>query len=170
MWTAASWDASVMGVGGSYRNDSLHRAWRSTDLNVRRVKLSLCDFIGCRAEVLFNGTGSDILNWFTKDRLISSPWEDLKSTGVNFFSIEGDTVLDRRFFINDIYGGCPNDVGWLAVVESKTQAACEWERYSAYPVIVYSAAAGKVRWQDLLTTGANTVGRADYLTIHVDAE
>ena len=46
------------------------------------------------AELIFNGTESDIKDWFNKTRLISSPWEDLKSTSFlgstgRFFSMEG---------------------------------------------------------------------------------
>ncbi|XP_022093382.1 uncharacterized protein LOC110980747 [Acanthaster planci] len=169
MWTAVSWEASMMEAGRNFRDEFLHKAWRSGNLTVRRVKLSLCDFNGSRVELIFNGTGSDILNWFTKDRLLSSPWEDLRSTLVNFFSIEGDTVTGRRFFINNYYGGCLGDRGWLIVVDSMT-SGCNWERPPAYPVILYSKAAGYVSWEDVVTEGANTVGCADYLTIHIDAE
>ncbi|XP_022093381.1 uncharacterized protein LOC110980745 [Acanthaster planci] len=173
MWTAACGDPGVMATAGSCRDDSLHEAWRSGALAVRWVKLSLCDFIGCRAELIFDGTGSDILNWFTKDRLISSPWKDLNSSSeINFFGIEGDVFFQhRRFFINHKYGSCPWDYGWLIVVDSLEMNGCDWERSQAYPIILCSTAEGYVRWEDAVTGGSSAaIARADYLTIHIDAE
>ena len=40
--------------------------------------------------MIFDGSGSDKINWFSHSRLISSPWADLKTSTTNFFSIGGD--------------------------------------------------------------------------------
>ena len=40
--------------------------------------------------LVFDGTGSDNINWFSHSRLISSPWTDLKMSNPNYFSMEGD--------------------------------------------------------------------------------
>ncbi|XP_022101932.1 uncharacterized protein LOC110985301 [Acanthaster planci] len=168
MWTTAAWDASAMGGSGSCRNELLHSAWKNSELVVRRVKLSLYDSSGCRAELVFNGIGSDILNWFSKERLITSPWTDLKSTKTNYFSIRGQTKEDRRFFINHKFGACGGDSGWLAVTESNRPVDCEWERATEdlpYSIISYSRKDSRVDWPVL-----TEVGRADYLTIDVDAK
>ncbi|XP_038070583.1 uncharacterized protein LOC119739645 [Patiria miniata] len=174
MWTAATWNEATLGVGGSWRDDSLYGSWNSGDLNIGRVKLSLYDSSNVsRVELIFNGTGSDVSSWFRKNRLISSPWQDLISTATNYFSIEGDVNEERRFYINHNYGGCPGDKGWLVVTDSQMLTDCQYERPSAeypYPIILYSNTAGKVVWQDVLTTGADTVGRAAYLTIHINVE
>ena len=63
-------------------------------LSFVQVKLSLQRNTEVKAELIFNGTESDIKDWFNKTRLISSPWEDLKSTSFlgstgRFFSMEG---------------------------------------------------------------------------------
>ncbi|XP_038065886.1 uncharacterized protein LOC119735979 [Patiria miniata] len=173
MWTTASWDENTMGVSGSWRDESLHDGWKSGELNIRRVKLSVGDFKGRRVDLIFDGTGTDIHNWFSQERLISSPWEDVESSTPNYFGVEGDTVEDRRFFINNNYGGCSIDQGWLVVTESNSGTDCEWERPSEehpYPIIHYSKSASKVVWHNVLNAGDVTVGRADFLTIHVDAK
>ncbi|XP_038065877.1 uncharacterized protein LOC119735969 [Patiria miniata] len=173
LWTAASWDENTMGVGGNWRDESLRDGWQSGELNVRRVKLSLRDFEGRRADLIFNGTGTDIHNWFSQERLISSPWEDVELSTPNFFGIEGYTLEDRRFYMSNNHGGCGNDQGWLCVTESQVRYDCGWERPSTehpYPVIVYSRLATKVLWNNVVNAADVTVGRADFLTIHVDAE
>ncbi|XP_038071289.1 uncharacterized protein LOC119740154 isoform X1 [Patiria miniata] len=174
MWTAATWDETTMGVGGSWRDDSLYGSWNSGDLDIGRVKLSLCDANnGSGAELIFDGTGSDVSSWFSKDRLISNPWQDLISTATNYFSIYGHPKEDRRFFINRRYGSCVGDYGWLVVTESNSHIDCDWDRSSAeypYPIILYSRTAGNVQWRKVITEGTDTVGRADYLTIHIDVE
>ncbi|XP_038066053.1 uncharacterized protein LOC119736108 [Patiria miniata] len=173
MWTAASWDDNTMGVSGSWRDESLHDSWKSGELSVRRVKLSLHDFEGRRVDLIFNGIGTDIHNWFTQERLISSPWQNLKSSTPDFFSTDGYIQEDRRFYINNIHNSCPGDRGWLVVIDSGITADCAWGRPSTaypYPIILYSRLTGDVLWNNVISAGDVTVGHADFLTIHVDAE
>ncbi|XP_038066531.1 uncharacterized protein LOC119736586 [Patiria miniata] len=178
MWTSMNWTSSYE-ASGHRRNNSLYQAWRNGQLNVRRVKLSLSNSAGVRAELIFNGTGSDIKSWFTQTRLISSPWDDLKSAELTghegsgrIFSIDGDVReqnLQRRFFINNHYGGCEGDKGWLVVTESDATANCPWETETAahpYSIILYSTTNHTVLWNDV-RSNATAVGRADSLTIHI---
>ncbi|XP_038065900.1 uncharacterized protein LOC119735986 [Patiria miniata] len=171
MWTAASWDDNTMGVNGSWRDESLHDGWKSGELSVRRVNLSLYGSEGDRVDLIFNGTGTDIHSWFTQERLISSPWQDLNSSATpNYFSIEGDKSKDRHFVINNNYGGCGVDKGWLVVTNSNSSIDCAWERPATeytYP-IMYSRLESKVRWHSVLGAGDVTVGLADFLTIQID--
>nr|KAG5692377.1 hypothetical protein BaRGS_007990 [Batillaria attramentaria] len=46
------------------------------------------------AYVEFNGRGSNYMNWFSRDRIISSSWTDLRTQPQNYFSIEG-TIYGR---------------------------------------------------------------------------
>ena len=39
--------------------------------------------------LVFNGEGSNITSWFAKDRLISSPYDDIFKETQNFFSAKG---------------------------------------------------------------------------------
>ncbi|XP_038067109.1 uncharacterized protein LOC119737089 [Patiria miniata] len=176
MWTTMNWTSSYE-ASGHRRDNCLYQAWRNGQLNVRRVKLSLSNSMEVRAELIFNGAGSDIKSWFTQTRLISSPWDDLKSapfTGGSgqFFSVDGHIEEDRRFYINNNYGGCGVDKGWLLVTESASLVHCPWETETEahpYPIILYSTTNQKVTWNDL-RSNAGPVVRADSLTIHIDTE
>ena len=83
--------------------------------------------------LLFNGNDSNKTNWFTKERLKSSPYTDITNKTQNFFSILGDQEfrsfynIDRNFFINELYNGCLNDPGWLVVISGNTDF-CLWGR------------------------------------------
>lgn len=55
-----------------------------------------------------------------------------------FFS--RDSGLNRRFFIQNNYGGCSNDAGWFLVVESGT---CAWEQRTTRPYFIYSGKSGR---------------------------
>ncbi|XP_038054986.1 uncharacterized protein LOC119727198 [Patiria miniata] len=175
MWTAMNWNSSYE-ASGHRRDNSLYQAWRNGQLNVRRVNLSLHDSSGVRAELIFSGTGSDIKSWFTQTRLISSSWDDLKSAQLTggrgqYFSIYGINQRDWRFHINNNFGGCKGDGGWLVVIESNS-LVCPWDKQTAaypYPFILYSATNSTVTW-DRVRSNDGTVGRADSLTIHIDAE
>ena len=52
--------------------------------------------------LVFNATGSDNENWFSKNRLIQSPWTDLESEQQNYFSLIGDLSSERSFYINKV--------------------------------------------------------------------
>lgn len=56
----------------------------------------------------------------------------------------------RHFYINKSYGGCPQDVGWLAVKESANfTSACDWDKHSTYPQFLYSRNGKVTKWNDM---------------------
>ena len=57
-----------------------------------QVKLSVGDSTGVQAELVFDGTASTTTSWFSKERLLSSPWTDLKGSATDYFAIDGDVV------------------------------------------------------------------------------
>ncbi|KAI8490241.1 hypothetical protein Bbelb_319790 [Branchiostoma belcheri] len=133
-------------------------------LGVQLVKVSLYKQGTEMLNLIFDGRNSDKLNWFSKRRLISSPWTDLKTETTNYFSIPGEVGLSapRSFYINRNYGGCPADNGWLVVVEGST--ACEWEtRDRRVPHILFSRRSTYVNW----TTGGDDVGTADVMVVSI---
>ncbi|XP_078604920.1 uncharacterized protein LOC144878330 [Branchiostoma floridae x Branchiostoma japonicum] len=117
-------------------------------------------------ELIFNGENTDKSSWFSQSRLLSSPWTDLPGETANFFSVEGELnpVARRSFYINQQYGGCAGDEGWLAVGETGPGAVCDWERasYPELPALVYSKSATHVNWND-----ESQVGRADRMVIYI---
>ncbi|CAH1265939.1 uncharacterized protein [Branchiostoma lanceolatum] len=144
--------------------------WES--LNIKKVKLSLYTFSPNMEirDLVFNGMGSNKDNWFTKSRLISSPWADLKTAPTNYFSIAGHAGQAssskrhyRRFFINRNYGGCSADRGWLVVLDGNSNH-CLWERRnSGNPRILFSKLPTDVNFEQ---DQAN-VGTADVMAIFI---
>ncbi|XP_035663532.1 uncharacterized protein LOC118407208 [Branchiostoma floridae] len=136
-------------------------------LGVQLVKVSLYSYRqGTEVrELIFDGRDADKLSWFSKERLISSPWTDLRTETTNVFSIPGEVVnpeAPRSFYINRNYDGCPNDNGWLAVVEGGT--VCAWEkRDKRVPHILFSRKSTYVNW----TTGGDDVGTADVMVVSI---
>ncbi|VDI51648.1 Hypothetical predicted protein [Mytilus galloprovincialis] len=87
----------------------------------------------------FNGTGTDKTNWFSQERLQNSSYSDLKTAnhGSNYyFSIEGSHYSPRRFYVNNNWGGCFMDAGWLLVSEGRT-FVCSYESHDKL-VLLYS--------------------------------
>ncbi|XP_021364995.1 uncharacterized protein LOC110457871, partial [Mizuhopecten yessoensis] len=96
-----------------YRNDVLDM-WSSG--NITEVQLELYRGGSRVVYVRFDGRGSALTNWFSIDKLIDSGWSTMsKSRTFNYFSIHG--ADERRFFINQNYGSCPVDAGWMAVID-----------------------------------------------------
>ncbi|CAH1266452.1 Hypp3377 [Branchiostoma lanceolatum] len=153
---------------GHYKSRDVE-IWES--LNIQKVKLSLFT-VAPNMEIrdlVFNGTGSNKNNWFSKIRLISSPWTDLKTEQTNFFSIEGDEWIDtserylyRRFFINRNYGGCSVDRGWLIVLDGNSNV-CAWERGTGNPRIMFSKLPTNVNFDG----DPDNVGQVDVMAIFI---
>ncbi|XP_035700082.1 uncharacterized protein LOC118432567 [Branchiostoma floridae] len=146
-----------------YRSPDLDR-WSS--LHVTKVKVSLVTQHQHTRDIIFNAHGSNRDNWFSKDRLISSPWTDLKTAPANFFSIQGDDRHGRRFFINRSYGGCAHDWGWLIVLDPG--AECPWEKRvksRGNNQILFSRKANSVQFEQ----DWPNVGQADALAIYTQS-
>ena len=99
-------------------------------------------------ELKFDAQGSDKLNWFQKDNLTESPWNDIETESQNIFSIE-HAGSGRSFVINRNYGGCSVDAGWMII----TSIHCDWENrfLSELPnghVVLYSNTTSYTGWND----------------------
>ncbi|KAK2559872.1 hypothetical protein P5673_017435 [Acropora cervicornis] len=71
--------------------------------NQYSARLALYDNQTLVLSLVFNATDSNKTSWFSKNRLIQSPWtEDLQNQQQNFFSLVGDLTARRAFFINKI--------------------------------------------------------------------
>ncbi|XP_072017483.1 uncharacterized protein, partial [Amphiura filiformis] len=116
--------------------------------NIDKVMVVLLDYTGVELMTLqFNGTDSNSSNWFSKDRLLSSPYDDIDSEPQNYFSVEGDTFVERRWFINMNYYGCDNDAGWMVVAYDFTPD-CAWERKNLLPAFLYSLKTTYINWNN----------------------
>ncbi|KAL5006655.1 hypothetical protein ScPMuIL_015461 [Solemya velum] len=115
-------------------------------LEIEQVKIELYKDNKRTTYIIFNGTDSDMLNWFHQSRILASSWSDLTvGATYNKFSIEGHAP--RRFFINEQYGGCPNDFGWLTILDPATKKhPCNWDTQDSYPAFLYAPTDTKVKW------------------------
>ncbi|KAI8518000.1 hypothetical protein Bbelb_040170 [Branchiostoma belcheri] len=135
--------------------------WES--LNIQRVKVVLESEEG-NVELIFDGRNTDKFNWFSKSRLLSSPWNDISTEPQNIFSIRGTLYAKRSFYINRNWGGCSKDAGWLAVADGGPLRICEWEQApkDQLPYIRFSKTTGYANYNggDIVT--------ADRMVIYID--
>ncbi len=88
--------------------------------------------------IIFNGTNSDNENWFSKDRILDSPWNDI--TSPTYFSIAGKS--NRRFYISGPHSGCGIDYGWLSIIMQH----CVYEKRFPITTVMYSKLQTKADW------------------------
>lgn len=94
------------------------------------------------ASLKFNVAGTDNMNWFSQNKLVQSPWGDLKSAkNLLNFAISG-ACCSRGFEIMANYGGCHVDNGWLLI----TGSVCSWETKHPVPSILYSKQSHATNW------------------------
>lgn len=61
-----------------------------------------------------------------------------------FFSIYRLYGVDRKFYINSAHGGCPNNFGWLQIIDSRlrsgTSGGCTFDHLYGreYPYFMYA--------------------------------
>ncbi|XP_078572638.1 uncharacterized protein LOC144859658 isoform X1 [Branchiostoma floridae x Branchiostoma japonicum] len=158
-----AWNAAA-GAEVRHYKCSIVEQWSS--LTISRVKIVLEASDGNK-EFIFDGANSDKTNWFTKARLLSSPYTDIQTSTPNYFSVVGLPEAQRRFYINRNHGGCGNDAGWLVVADAGMAGICNWEKAEAavHPHVLYSKLNTAVRWDDT----AN-VGKADRMRIYLEGE
>jgi hypothetical protein len=107
------------------------------------ARLEVIDNGGVAVYATFDAVESTSLDWFSPARYLHtrSTWQDIHTrswTGVNsndlngvYFSIDTTT---RHWYINNNWGGCSSDSGWLTATH---YGDCAWES-SAEVRILYS--------------------------------
>ncbi|KAH3787620.1 hypothetical protein DPMN_165746 [Dreissena polymorpha] len=146
-----------------YRRQNLESIWSS--LTPRFVKFALYKDGLEVAHIIFKAEGSTFTNWFDKANVVASSWTDLTSTATYiFFSIDGFTenTFERRFYINRSHGGCPNDIGHFAAIDT-TNADCPMDKHVCLPQFIYS----ETNFADLW--GKERFGRADYMAVYISS-
>lgn len=112
--------------------------------------------------ITFNGKDTDNVNWFSKQNIQKSSFNDLTPSSVyNYFSIKGDkrgNSLDRIFLINKSYAGCARDFGWFVIADK--YLACGWERKGTKPVFLYTKNRTSRNWK-------TNSGTADTMVISI---
>ncbi|XP_031569372.1 uncharacterized protein LOC116303903, partial [Actinia tenebrosa] len=142
--------SSALSINSSSRQHYKNRIvehWQA--FNPTQVRLSLYKDKKEVVLLVFNATGSTKTNWFSRVRLLTSPWTDIHSQPVNYFSINGDIrdILRRTFFINSQYVDCSLDLGWM-VLEEKIPGGCTWENHFQHFSVLYSPTNSRVLWSN----------------------
>ncbi|XP_071084084.1 uncharacterized protein [Haliotis cracherodii] len=117
---------------------------------VQLVKVLLMNNNQIRSEIIFNGTGTNKMSWFSPTRVINSTWTDLTMSTFNYFSITGHSTT-RRFMISHSYDGCPHDVMWMMVIDGNDEShPCDWDTPAIIPKFLYTTNS------EMTTTGTLT--------------
>ncbi|XP_028396011.1 uncharacterized protein LOC114520012 [Dendronephthya gigantea] len=113
----------------------------------------------------FNASSSTYLDWFSQQRLLESPWNDLASSTPKLFVINGLCIAEnecRAFQIIDDYETCEVVVGWL-VLSSLRSRGCELERRFPGNSFIFSKLATKVNY----TQYNDVSGDSDVFAVYV---
>ncbi|XP_060079373.1 uncharacterized protein LOC132558784 [Ylistrum balloti] len=141
-----------------YRSEHLN-TWNSE--NISEVKLELYK-AGVRVvNIRFDGKGSNYIDWFGTNRLIDSGWKTMsKSRLFEHFSIYG--FCWRKFYINQSFGGCSNDQGWMVVIDVNLEScSCRYDIQSDRPAFLFAPGEDITRWNN------HNYDRADVLAIFI---
>ncbi|XP_067685517.1 uncharacterized protein [Haliotis asinina] len=121
---------------GDHFRSKIMSTWETA--GIKLVKVLLMKNSQVRHEIIFDGTGSTKMSWFTPTRVIYSTWMDLKTSSSNFFSIKGHPKT-RRFQISHLYSGCPSDVMWMLIVDGNDHShPCFFDNPPVTPKFLYS--------------------------------
>ncbi|MDF2231411.1 hypothetical protein P2H44_02485 [Albimonas sp. CAU 1670] len=159
---AASLTQSTHDYKDSWVDDATN--WAS----VTEVRTAFYNAAGVElAYIAFDPTGETRVSFFSAANVLSSSWTDLTSVAHNYFSVAGDSGLDRHWFVETQYGGCANDTGHMAVLDYRASPVCGWETTANAAIgdtsrgLVYAASSEDQNW----TSGQ--VGYADVFAVTV---
>jgi hypothetical protein len=140
-------DTSLLDPGtgvAHYHNRIPAMFWNQNGVIVNEARVAVYGEGSVQAFMHFNASGSTRDSWFDFSRLVGSSWGDIGS-GFNFFSMDGDAGIGRRWFVNRNYGGCNLDTGWLVV--SDVSGPCSWEQAHEPTIsILYAPPGGATLW------------------------
>ncbi|XP_071179143.1 uncharacterized protein [Mytilus edulis] len=144
-----TWKKPSMGGDISNIKDSCtNRHLRSTMIDnwngslIDQVKIELLKNGKLAVEIYFDGRGSTSYNWFTRERMQSNSFNDLTQMSTfKYFSMDGHQGANRHFFIHQNFGGCPNDKGWMIIVDAEDTGSrpCMFDKLPGmvYPYLLY---------------------------------
>ena len=150
-----SWKNDNNQATGEFRNDEIVSHWQ--DKNFDRVKVEIIDSDDDNVKyLLFDRTATNNMNWFSRDKILSSSWTDLsKNSNVRFFRINGvkfsATGFLRWVILNaeDESNGrinCTTDLVWFAIAKPDNYP-CTPDKELPERVIVYSKSLNGTTWE-----------------------
>ncbi|KAK7087776.1 hypothetical protein V1264_021783 [Littorina saxatilis] len=152
------WSISASAPCPYHVRSKLLDLWKDETISPNKIKFALYKDSTEVANIVFDGAKSNLTNWFNSTRVISSSYTDI-STDVpyplfNFVYV--DAYVNRTFYAAHSHNGCPDDWGWVSVVE---RFLCDYER-GVVPLFIYSQGSTVTRW--------NVPGHADVLAVFLD--
>lgn len=154
---------SLTNNGVDYKDGWVDTNWG----DVTSVRVSMFTASTEVAFMEFDASGTTKADFFAPSNLTSSSWTDTGSPNL-FFSIAGDSVINRHWFVQRNYSGCSADRGWFAVLDGAASPSypCSWENNQTDPGsptrgFLYSSASGNTNW----TSGS--VGVAEVFAVSV---
>lgn len=147
--------------GLDYKNSIVDTDWA----NVSSVRVAMYRGGTEQAFIQFS-PGTSKADFFSAANVTASTYTDLGDGG-NHFSIAGESSIDRHWYINNNYGGCPSDVGQWVVLDRRPDYFCAWEDNRVDDVgstdrgFLYALGPVEQNW----TTGA--IGAADVHAVFV---
>ncbi|GFR77209.1 hypothetical protein ElyMa_003962700 [Elysia marginata] len=146
--------------------------------DIKEVYLS---FVKANVEVayiVFDGTGSDELSWFSQSRILRSTWSPALDTdnNIRYFTLQGacDSSSCRRFHIHEDVTLCRYDYFYTIVVDGPrdicNQGFSNWviQDLSTYPVFMYAPGPGPASYGvSRGSLGLDTARQADVLSVWV---
>ncbi|XP_036355513.1 uncharacterized protein LOC118761572 [Octopus sinensis] len=121
-------------------------------LPIDEVKMVLYENQKAVVNMVFDGRNSTITDWFSINKLKSSPWNDLTPNNVDTFRFKGI----NRFFHIGSSTNCNDNRGWLSILQFK--GGCLYTHVQHFPVFSYSNRDSEIFWK-------NGYGEADTLNI-----
>jgi hypothetical protein len=136
--------------------------------NANGNEVAHLDFAGPNT---IQGAGVTLANFFSPGDLVSSNYTDILPFGGNFFDEGADSL--RHWFVNQNYGGCPSDTGWI-VVDVGGGEGCGWETSQqalnssgSGRVFLYAMGNTRQNWNNNGILAPTGVGSADVFAITV---
>lgn len=137
--------------------------WGTIAPNRARIELRDEDNV-LRSAHEWNSAGSSPADWMTQGRVATSDWSGLATGTYNFFNIEGDPVIGRRWFINRTYGGCDLDTGYM-VLKGDGGPGCNWDNQNRFQILAVPSGSTAQRWDP--SNNGNQVYRHDMMVVFV---
>ncbi|MEO0680410.1 MAG: hypothetical protein AAF192_08345, partial [Pseudomonadota bacterium] len=162
---------SLTNNGFDYKDSWVDSNWGVVD----QVRVSMYSGGVEQRFMLFN-PGATPADFFDRANYAGGSYQlanlPVEGSGVGaFFSTAGDSGIDRHWFINDTYGGCPRDFGFWAVLDQRplNNYICNWENAGATALgenvrgLLYATGTTATDWDNR----GNGIGVADVFAISV---
>jgi len=96
--------------------------------NAKQIVMVVYAEDGSTVDALTFNPSGDMTSWFGRNNLVSTQFWNILSSSQQFFTMEGEGVWGRYWFIEYNYAGCRGDNGWFITecMQDNGEWPCEW--------------------------------------------